>query len=125
MTRSIVSVGVRRIVRPRCSGIALGRQELDLVLRRDGNDFDRIREPVNFAEEGLQLPCGRDPEKGAGWFVRFIEVTVRDAARHPHQIARLGLRPDSIKLEVEDAFLDKDELVLRGMNVNGHKLSGE
>ena len=49
---------------------------------------------------------------------------MRNAARHPDEIAGLGLHPDAIELQVEDAFLHQDELLLGRVDVHGHELPG-
>jgi hypothetical protein len=48
----------------------------------------------------------------------LVEIAVRNATRHPHQVARLRSDPDSVKLEIKDAVLNEDKLILSGMNVN-------
>jgi hypothetical protein len=49
---------------------------------------------------------------------------MRDAARHAHEIAGLGLDPDAVELEVEPALLHQDEFVLGRMDVDRHELAG-
>src|SRR4029077_15658218 len=49
---------------------------------------------------------------------------MRNTARHPNEIAGLGLHPNAIEFEVQHALLHQDELFLRRMNMDGDKLSG-
>jgi hypothetical protein len=66
----------------------------------------------------------RDPEEGAGGPVGLVEIAVRDAARQTHEVAHLRLDPNTVELEIENALLHQDELVLRWMNMNRHELPG-
>ena len=54
--------------------------------------------------------------------IGLVEVAMRNTAWHAHEIAGLG--PDAIQLQVEFAVEHQDELVLCGMDMHGHVLTG-
>jgi hypothetical protein len=47
--------------------------------------------------------CIGETEQRPARLVGLVEIAMRDAARHAHEIAGLGLDPDAVELEVEPA----------------------
>ena len=107
---------------PATSGVGVFRQEIHFVLSRKTNDFSDVRKIVQMLKQRFQLAGWRNPEQRLDRLVRFVEVAVGNSARHAHEVAGLRLRPDPIQLQVERAFLDQDEFVLGGMDMDGDKL---
>jgi hypothetical protein len=101
-------VGLRNLL------VGFRRQEIHFMLGGNPHDLGDVAEIVELVEQRFQLLCRRDPEQRPRRFVRLVEIAVRNAARQPHQIAGLGLHPDTVELEVERAILYQDEFLLGG-----------
>ena len=93
------------------------------MLRGYLHDLFRIFQVVQIVEQFLELPCRRHPEQGPGRLVGLVEVAMRYTPGHAHEIAGLGLDPDTVQLQVQNTFLDKDEFILRRMHMYGNELT--
>jgi len=109
---------------PATSGVGVFRQKIHFVLCREADDFSYIRQVMQMLEQRFQLARWRNPEQRAHRLVRFVEIAVRNAAWHAHEVAGLGLGPDPVQLQVERAFLDKDEFILGRMDMNRDEQPG-
>jgi hypothetical protein len=96
------------------------RQKIHLMLCRDANDFSDVGKVVKMIEQRLQFLRWGDPEHRAGGFFRFVEITARQA----YEVAGPGPNPNAIELQVKHTLLHENELLLRWMDVNRHKLTG-
>src|SRR6478736_1710340 len=103
------------------SGVRFFRQEIHFVLCRETDHFGYIGQSMQVIEKGFQLAGWRNPEQGTDRLIGFIEIAMRNAARHAYEVSGLGLDPDAVELEVQRAFLHEDEFILRRMNMDRNK----
>ena len=76
------------------------------------------------AKSSRRRPAGETQKSAAAGGVGLVEVAVRDAAGHAHEVAGAGGLPLAVELELELALLDEDELVLVRVDVDGDELAG-
>lgn len=89
---------------PAVSVVRLGRQEIDIVTGRGFDHRRNVGHVVQLKEQILQPPGRRHPEQRPRRLVGFVEIAMRDAARHPHQIASLGGGPHTVELHLQLAL---------------------
>src|SRR3954451_13942844 len=83
----------------RTSGVGVLRQEIHFVLCRETDHFGDIGQSMQVIEKGFQLAGRRNPEQGSDWLVGFIEIAMRNTARHAYEVSGRRLDPDAVELE--------------------------